>query len=81
MAFYIRYITRYQKVIQQKKRTAKYRQIFKRISNYIIMSTIKTYTDHKNIPCRFWNINIVLICRLILEENGMKIEIFEGKKK
>ena len=55
--------------------------MFESISNYIIMSTIKTYTDHKNIPCHFKNIDSVLIWRLVIEVNVTGIENFQGKKK
>ena len=42
---------------------------------------LRIYNDDKNLMCRIFNTNIVLIWRLILEEYGLDIEYIKGDKK
>ena len=41
---------------------------------------IRICTDHKNLTCENFNINILLIWRLILKEYGPDIEYIKGEK-
>ena len=41
---------------------------------------LRIYTDHKNLTCGNFNINRVLIWRLILEDYGPDIEYIKGEK-
>ena len=41
---------------------------------------LKIYTDHKNLMCRNFNTNRVLIWMIIIEEYGQDIEYIKGEK-
>ena len=41
---------------------------------------LRIYNDVRNLMCRIFNTNIVLIWRLILEEYGLDIEYIKGEK-
>ena len=46
----------------------------------LLGQNLRIYTDYKNLTCKNFNTNRVLIWRLILEEYGPDIEYIKGEK-
>ena len=55
-------------------------KILKYFKTILIGHKLRVYTDHKNITCRNFNTNRVLIWILILKEYGTYIEYMKGQK-
>ena len=55
-------------------------ETLKECRTILLGQKLRIYTDHKNLACNFFNINRVLIWRLILEEYVPDIEYIKGKK-
>ena len=56
-------------------------EILKYFRTIVLGHKLRVYTDHKNLACRNFNTNQVLICILILKEYGPYIEYIKGNKK
>ena len=82
IAFYRRKLTD-----NQKRYTVTKGELLRIVENLKEFRTIlpgqksRIYTDHKNLTCENFNINRVLIWRLILEDYGPDIEYIKGEKK
>ena len=56
-------------------------EILKYFRTILLGRKLIFYTDHKNLTCKNFNTNRVLICILILKEYGPYIEYIKGNKK
>ena len=55
-------------------------EILKYFRTIVLGHKLRVYTDHKNLACRNFNTNRVLIWILILEEYGTYIEYTKSEK-
>ena len=55
-------------------------ETLKEFIDILLGQKLRIYTDNKNLTCKNFNTNIVLIWRLILEEYGTDIEYIKGEK-
>ena len=53
-------------------------ETLKEFIDILLGQKLRIYTDNKNLTCKNFNTNIVLIWRLILEEYGTDIEYIKG---
>ena len=55
-------------------------ETLKEFRTILLGQKLRIYTDHKNLMCKFFNTDKVLIWRLILQEYGPDIEYIKGEK-
>ena len=67
-------------VYSNRKGAVKHCKTLKEFRTILLGRILRIYTDHKNLTCKFFNTNRVLIWRLILEEYGPDIEYIQGDK-
>ena len=52
----------------------------KKFRTILLDKILRIYTEHKNLTCRNFNIDRLLIWRLILEEYAPEIEYIKGER-